>query len=351
MVAAAYVRTRRGVERLATRLPPWCRAGIGGLAVGLMATVVVMFVSPGMGVGILGGGHGAAQIAITGAEWLPEGGGAVQVLLLLALAKLVATSWSLGTGASAGVFGPSLAIGALVGGAFGRLVQLVLDNPAIDPGAFALVGMGTFYGGIAHAPLAALVIVCELCGSYDLLVPLMLAGGIAFVTLRRFTLYPSQRASQMDSAAHPKHALRALQTMTVGSVLVRDRPFLSFSPGTPMSQVMHDVGETNGQDSFPVLDDDEKLVGMITPDSLRVMGAERDIEPWTLAIDAMRSPVTATVDENRRDVAERILAAGLRVVPVVDDEGRILGFIDESEVAQTYIATTRERLEPSQEGD
>src|SRR5690606_23476455 len=101
------------------------------------------------------------------------------LLVLLAILKMVAASFTVGSGGSAGVFAPSLAIGALLGGAFGQVMQLTLGDPRIQPGAFALVGMGTLYGGIAHTPLGALVMVCEMAGSYDLLVPLMLSGGIA----------------------------------------------------------------------------------------------------------------------------------------------------------------------------
>ena len=93
-------------------------------------------------------------------------------------------------------------IGGLFGGAFGRAAQLLLHDPRIDPGAFALVGMGTFYGGIAHAPLSSLVLVCELAGSYDLLVPLMLAEGIAFVALRKRSLYHAQVPTQRESPVH-----------------------------------------------------------------------------------------------------------------------------------------------------
>src|SRR4029079_15287034 len=130
--------------------------------------------------------------AITGTEWLPKGWTGVELLLHLCAAKLIASSLTLGTGASAGDFAPSLVLGGLFGGAFGRAASLLLHDPRIDPGAFALVGMGTFYGGIAHAPISSLAMVCELAGSYDLLVPLMLAEGIAFVALRRRSLYAAQ---------------------------------------------------------------------------------------------------------------------------------------------------------------
>ena len=154
---------------------------MGGLALGLFSVPVIFYVGsrigiPGQGLGILGGGYGAAQMAITGASWFPGGWEAVSLLLLLCAAKLVASSLTIGSGGSAGDFAPSLVLGGLFGGAFGRAAQLLLPHAGIDPGAFALVGMGTFYGGIAHVPLSALVFVCELAGSYDLLAPLMLPG-------------------------------------------------------------------------------------------------------------------------------------------------------------------------------
>src|SRR5262249_12946090 len=151
--------------------------------------------TPGQGLGILGGGYGAVQAAITGSDRLAGGWSGVELLILLCGAKLVGSCLTIGTGGAAGgpapppalggaVFAPALVLGGLFGGAFGRAARLLLPGAHIDPGAFALVGMGTFYGGIAHVPLSALVFVSELSGSYDLLVPLMLAEGIAFVALR-----------------------------------------------------------------------------------------------------------------------------------------------------------------------
>src|SRR5262249_53350350 len=146
----------------------------------------------GRGLGILGGGYGGAQAAIVGADWMPAGWGAVELLLALCAVKLAASCLTIGTGGSAGDFAPSLVLGGLFGGAFGRAAQLILHDPSIDPGAFALVGMGSFYGGVAHVPVSALILVSELAGSYDLLVPLMLAEGVAFVVLRRASLYSAQ---------------------------------------------------------------------------------------------------------------------------------------------------------------
>src|SRR5207247_411318 len=166
------------------------------------------------------------EVSIAGATWLGSGWHAVELLVALGAVKIVATSLTVGSGGSAGDFGPSLVIGGIFGGAFGRAAQLLLHDPRISPGAFALVGMGTFYGGLAHVPIAALVMVCELAGSYDLLVPLMLCEGIAFVALRKTSLYKSQIESAAQSPAHKDAlVLDALRDVRVADVLTRNRAF------------------------------------------------------------------------------------------------------------------------------
>ena len=199
LLATVFLRTHAngpGHQRTPP-VPPWAKPAVGGLALGLFAVPLVILVGwnigqPGQGLGLLGGGYGAVQIAISGAAFLPGGWSAVALLAGLCLAKLFASSLTIGTGGSAGDFAPSLVIGGLFGGAFGRAVQLLSNDPRINPAAFALIAMGTFYGGLAHTPLSSLIIVCELAGSYDLLVPLMLAEGIAFVALRKRSLYHAQ---------------------------------------------------------------------------------------------------------------------------------------------------------------
>lgn len=180
------------------RAPDWLKPAIGGLLLGVTTVPILIHVGPmiggeGRGIGILGGGYGAAQLAITGAPWFADGWLAVELLCFLSLLKVVATALTVGSGGSAGVFGPFLSVGAMLGGAFGRGAELMLDDPSINPGSFALVGMAAFWGGLAHCPLAALVLVCELAGSYDLLVPLMSASAVAFVALRDYSLYSTQR--------------------------------------------------------------------------------------------------------------------------------------------------------------
>jgi chloride channel protein, CIC family len=352
IVASAFLSTLHWVQNTTARLrvPKWCKPGLGGLALGIFATPVIVTIGPhlgqpGQGMGILGGGYGAAQLAITGADWFPVGWRGAQLLALLGAVKIVATCLTVGSGGSAGDFGPSLVIGGLFGGAFGLAARALFHDPRIDAGAFALVGMGTFYGGLAHVPIASLVMTCELAGSYDLLVPLMLAEGIAFVALRNRTLYHAQVPTKRDSPAHRDDLIFDVLTgIRVGDVLVRDRPYATLTTRTPAREVVQLAAASAWQDVFPVLGEDGKLVGLVLSDVLRLMAANPDIGELTIAHDLMVPPVSVKDTGSLQRALEVILEHGLREIIVVDDDDRIVGFLDEAEITRVYhSATTKSR--------
>lgn len=349
LVAVLFLKLLGAVKKASARstLPAWARPGIGGLALGLFSVPILWIVGrtiaePGHGIGILGSGYGAVQVAITGSSWLPGGWTGVELLLLLCAGKMLGSSLTLGTGGSAGDFAPSLVIGGLLGGAFGRAAALLLHDPRIDPGAFALVGMGTFYGGIAHAPLSSLVMVCELAGSYDLLVPLMLAEGVAFVALRKQSLYHAQVLTKQDSPAHSAPALDVLKEISVSALMVQGRPVITFLRDTCAREMLRKSADAPWQDVFPVLDKEERMIGIITADALRIIASERELEPMTVAADLMQPPVSLRLDDDLRTAVEIMVRHALREAPVSDEQGAIVGFVDEAEVGQAYLtATTR----------
>jgi CIC family chloride channel protein len=290
MLASVFLTSLRAVQSVSARLklPAWLKPALGGVALGGFTVPIILFVGwrlaqPGQGVGLLGGGYGAVQVAITGASWLPTGWTGVALLLFLCFAKIVASSLTIGTGGSAGDFAPALVIGGLFGGAFGRAAELLTHDPRVQPGAFALVAMGTFYGGISHTPLSSLVLVCELAGSYDLLVPLMLAEGIAFVALRKKSLYHAQVATQRESPVHHTPNLDLLRQARV-------------------AQVMRPVSLAG--------------VPVVAPE-LRV-GPEDDL----------------------RSATQTLLTHKLREIPVTDAAGQIVGLLDEADISRFYLDAT-----------
>lgn len=341
-----FLKVHHGISHafLRLRLPDWLKPAFGGLLLGAFASTVLWFavhkgtLAAGGGLGILGGGYGAVQLVISGATWLPTGWWLVLVFLSLAAAKMIATSLTLSSGGSAGDFAPALAMGGLVGGAFGQAAQLLVHDPRIDPGAFALVGMGAFYGGIAHVPLAALVLVCELAGNYDLLVPLMLALAVSGVALRRTSLYAAQTLSPHESPAY-RGALgsRLLQGRLVGDVYVAHATHTSFRVDTPVTAVADALAASEWQDSFPVYDRDDLLVGLIHRQSLGMLHREADVLEHMLAADLMREPVSLEPTHNLQDATHLFLEHGLRELFVVDATGKVIGFLDEDDVVRAWI--------------
>ena len=175
----------------ASRIPPVLRPAVGGLVVGLMGMAVPQ---------VVGGGYGWMQLAIDGRLALGS-------MLLLVLAKWVATSFSVASGGSGGVFAPSLYVGAMLGGAWAAMV----GEP---PAPFIIVGMAAVFSGAAHVPIATLMMVTEMTGGYTLLVPAALAVVISYLVQRRLSehlryrsLYEAQVASRADSPAHHSHHL------------------------------------------------------------------------------------------------------------------------------------------------
>ncbi len=343
VAASLFVGTLRLAQRLSAKLPVavWARPALGGLLLGVFVVLFLHFIGPivgrgDQGLGILGGGYGASQVAITGADWLPLGWSGVQILLLLAIVKIIASSLTIGSGGSAGDFAPALAIGALLGGAFGLAARLAFDDPTIQPGAFALVGMGTFYGGIANTPLAALVLVCEMAGSYELLVPLMLAEGVAFVALRRVTLYPAQLATLRDSPAHRRDA-DPLSRLCCTDVVRRDRAFVRFTPQTRIPDLTKQVEVAADQDVFPIIDDAGVLRGVIAAESLRIIASNPELHHLGVAADLMMPAVSIPLEADLRAAAQLMVARDLRSVPVTDADGSIVGILDEHDIAAATL--------------
>jgi chloride channel protein, CIC family len=347
LAGAAFVRLLRGVQRVARRLPVpvWARPALGGLSMGLLGTALLLWMrarhgTDAAGFGVFGGGYGVLQTAMSGATWLVPGWTAVGVLVLVAAAKAVASALTIGSGAAAGDFAPSLVIGGLLGAAFGHAARAALGDPGIDPAAFALVGMGTFYGGLAHAPLSALVLVAELAGSYDLLVPMMLAIGIAYVGLRRTTLYPAQPPARSASPAHREAAdgelLGALAARGVPELLVapelapvNERAPLSIVALAARSAVRQRVVVVRGAGGWR---------------GLLELSAVAEVPPadrgWLRARDAAVPFAAVDAEASWADVAAALEARGVSQIPVTR-EGAVIGWIGDLELRHALVESGR----------
>lgn len=199
IVAAAlgylYARTFYGTVALTQQLPGGkvIKPAIGGLFVGLMALVIPQ---------VLSSGYGWVQLATTEdtLKTIP-----LWIVLVLPLAKIAATSLSIGTGGSGGIFGPGIVIGAFVGAAIWRLADLAgLPGVPDGPAVFVIVAMMACFGSVAHAPLAVMIMVAEMTGSFSVLPGAMITVGIAYLLISRtdVSIYKAQRLNREFTAAN-----------------------------------------------------------------------------------------------------------------------------------------------------
>jgi CIC family chloride channel protein len=316
----------------------WLRPAAGGLVLGLAVVVLRLLhlgwigtVSPESA--LLGGGYGLAQLAVHDAT-----GPAMAIagwFVLLAVLRIVATALTVGSGASAGDFAPALVVGSLVGAAYGHAARGLLADPSLQPGAFALVGMAALYGGVAHAPLSAVVLVSELTGSYDLLVPLMLATGASHLLLRRIRLYGSQEVNRR------KAFLRAWGGRADNEG--PDEPIMHAA--TDRGSVRSVVPSANlqalravaasGQPIVPVVDAEGRYVGLVDASTLLQLSAEPDL-PGVVAADLAGPPIGVQASEPMWYAAERLLETGLSHVPVCDGD-RIVGLLALADVLRAAL--------------
>jgi CIC family chloride channel protein len=203
VVAAAvgylFARIFYATEALTARLPggPVLKPTIGGLLVGLMGLAIPQ---------VLSSGYGWVQLATTkpGLLAIP-----LWIVLVLPIAKIVATSLSIGTGGSGGIFGPGIVIGAFVGAAVWRLGDMFhLPGVPGSPGIFVVVGMMACFGSVAHAPLAILIMVAEMTGSFSVVPGAIIAVGIASLLMHhtKVSIYRSQRLNRETAEAEQLHA-------------------------------------------------------------------------------------------------------------------------------------------------
>ncbi len=322
---------RQAAERSA--LPPWARPALGGLLLGAVVVGLMLVGVRSIGLAstpsaLLGGGYGLAQLAVSDA-----GGSSAQIaawLLLLAVLRIGATALTVGSGGSAGDFAPAMVIGALLGAAFGHGAQALFPSLGIQPSAFALVGMAALYGGAAHAPLSAVVLVSELAGSYDLLVPLMLATGASHLLLRRVQLYGAQEVNRTRAIlrhGQPPTAGPALPAR-LGRMAVR-----TVAPAAPL-QALREAA-SGGQPAVPVVDAEGRYLGLVGSDALLALASETHL-PAVVAADLAGPPVAVEVGESPRAAAQRVIEAGLDHAPLCD-EGRIVGMVSLAELVRVAL--------------
>ena len=337
LVAAGfvYVRVFRGMSHLFARLPvvPHVRPMIGAGLAALTGIGLFSVLQSQETLAVLGSGYGLLQKVFTGDEAV-----SIRILLIVAVFKMLTASLTIGSGGSGGVFGPSMVIGGCVGGACGQLFQQWWPDVVVHPEAFAIVGMGGFFAGCARAPLSTILMVSELTGNYRLLLPTMWVSMICFL-LSRWTLYEKQVPTRLDSPAHRGDLLvDVLEGICVKDVCQQGRELVLISEGDTLDDIVHTLAKTP-QRYFPVVDADQKMVGIFSAEDVRHYLYDDTIWQIANARDVMVSPVmTVTLEDDLNMALKRFTSLNVDELPVVDSEdpGKIVGMIRRKESIAAY---------------
>ncbi len=304
---------------------------IGGLLLGMLGIWVPQ---------IFGVGYHAMDRALHGALESPFGNEYVWLFMLaLVFIKILATSISLGSGGSGGVFAPSLFIGTMTGGFFGELVHRFFPTITAGSGAYALVGMGALVAGTTHAPITAILIIFEMTNDYKIILPLMITCVIATLLTTRvqkesiYTLKLIRRGINLFQGKE----VNVLRSLPVREVML-DNPIL-VSAATPFNKLV-ELFFKSQHPQFFVVDDKKRLLGRIgLGDLRRILQEEEYLADLVVAHDIMNSDVERIHENDTLDTAMHIFGrSAAEELPVVKSDGSnmVIGAVFYQDVIQAY---------------
>lgn len=268
-----------------------------------------------------------------------RGGASFWILLLLVFLKPLATSFTLGSGNSGGIFAPSLFIGAMLGGCLGILFKQYFPEISGEPGAYVLVGMAALFGATARAPFTATLIVFEMSNDYLLILPLMVAGITATYTAQWlhpesiYTLKLAKRGIRFFGG----HDMDIMQGVTVEEVMRTQ--VVTVDKDQPLPELMALFQETNLL-GFPVVTEGKKLWGIITLQDIHRIQSDSssNLREMKVADIAVEGPIAVYPDEPIWVAIQKMSPRDLARLPVVSRDGsqRLVGSISRSDILRAY---------------
>ena len=346
VMAVLFIKTLYHFEDVfdGLNMPPYLKPVLGGLMVG---SIGLFFPQ------VLGLGYDTIEMVMTFqdpqsflANILPNGGDSLWMvfvfILLFLLLKLLATSLTIGSGGSGGVFVPSLFVGAMLGGAFGIAAEMIMPAGMVaSPGAYALVGMAAVFAGASRATLTAIIILFEMTLNYDIILPLILSCVIAdaiSLLIYKETIY-TKKLMRKGIRYEYDRVVSPLRTNTVSHVMVKKVECVSENE-TILG--VSDMIIKTGYQAFPVKDTEGKLTGMIAHHDVR-KAIEKGMKLVQVKDLKTKDLITVSPNDDVELAMELMATHSVGHLPVVNPEDKttLLGFISRSDV----MCLTKECLE------
>jgi chloride channel protein, CIC family len=347
VLAMLYTRTFYGLTHLFHRLPGprHVKPALGGFLTGLLGLALYFGLSAfalsaqPQALAVLSFGYGILQDAL---RVNPAGESSLfvaLVLLAVAVGKILTTGLTIGSGGSGGVFGPSMVIGGCGGGALGIALHWLWPALAPHPAAFVVVGMAGFFAAAAKTPFSTLVIVSEMIGNYNLLLPTLWVCTIAFLLSDEQSIYSAQVESRSRSPAHQGDYVRAvLAGLRVSQFLKPGVEVPALRPGDRLPEVIARLSNSPYL-ALPVTDANGRLLGVVSLEEVHLAAQSPHLGALVVAADLMRKAAPLRPDDRLDRAQELFVENDLLALPVVDGspEQRVIGIVKRSDVASTYL--------------
>ena len=317
-------------------MPQWYRrALLGGLFVGLCGL-------PTFWRSLYGVGYNAIEPCLAGTDLtVAEALMPLWVLVSLLVLKMATTSVTLTSGGSGGIFAPSLFMGATLGGALGQVLAFLLPDWGIQPGAFSVVGMAAVVAGTTHGPISAVLVLFEITGDYNIILPLMCAAGLSSITARlidRESIYIKKLSRRGESTALSHH-VTSLEDIRVRDLMVKDFP--TVPEAATLTDIIRIAAEHPNVENLPIMSGSGHLQGLIRTEDLKRL-VDSDMQPSLFrALDiAQRAPIAVAPEANLldalRDFGHREDVESLPVVTTTPAGPRLIGLLSRTAVMQRY---------------
>lgn len=321
-----FVRAYLGLDVWFTKMsiPRPLKPALGGLAVG----VIWLFYPEVAGGGMEFVGDAMRGTVAGSAAWLPV------LFAGILLAKIVATSLTVGSGGAGGLFGPSLFMGGMVGAITGSALEWLAPTWVDQPGALVLVGMGAFFAGAAKAPIAGVVMVCEMTGSYNLLPGLLVASVIHVVLTQGISVYRSQVHNKFASPVHRAELdVDILKAVPVAEVMqpLKARPIRTGQSIAELRDVLADTSVS----LWPVYHGDRYVGVLDSAAVLRSLLREPSMADHLLVADFLQKAPLVSLHSDLHSVSRLQLRYGVPML-FVGQHGKLVGLVSHSDVVAAY---------------
>ncbi|MFQ5815139.1 MAG: chloride channel protein [Candidatus Hydrothermarchaeaceae archaeon] len=327
VISLIYVRTFFGLRNLFKNLgiKNHFKPALGGLMLGLMAYFLPQ---------VMGMGYGWLQYAMVGELTL-------KLMLIMVFAKILATSFTIGSGGSGGVFAPSMVIGGMLGGVMGQLFNYLFPSIVTDPISFVLIGMGAFFAGAGKVPITSIIMVSEMTGGYGLLPALTLAATISYLITGSSSIYENQVPSRVQSPAHRSEMMMYI----LEKINVRDAMKREVSTALPESNIesVFELIRAKRHSGYPVVKDGE-LVGIVTLQDVEKV-SEGDREGKKVEDIMSKELITIHPEATLEDALQILMKHDIGRLLVVDprEARKLLGILTKYDIIREY-AKLRDEL-------